>query len=210
MNAKPSLIRAFVKCVDGNNRSMGLFECLHCFSEFEARMERLSIMTGLCRKCANKKAGKTRSTHGMNNANSRLHVTWANMKRRCLSPRGTEVKKYAGVTLCDEWMRFEPFMKWSLDNGYSDSMTIDRIDSTKGYEPGNCRYVDYSVQAANRRITDKNKSGHVGINWQKGKWVAKVQWRKKQIHLGRFSAIEDAVRARNEYLEKHNLPHTRA
>ena len=132
------------------------------------------------------------------------------MKRRCLKPRGSEVRKYEGVTICEEWMQFEPFMEWSLASGYTDQMTIDRIESSKGYEPGNCRYVDYNVQAANRRITDKNKSGHVGVSAYGKKWIAKVQWKRKQIHLGCFDRISDAVRARNDYLKANGLPHTRA
>jgi AP2 domain. len=132
------------------------------------------------------------------------------MNRRCLRPQGAEVQKYEGVTICDEWMSFAPFMEWSLANGYTDEMTIDRIESSKGYEPGNCRYADYSVQSANRRITDKNTSGHVGVYLHLGKWTAKVQWKKKQIHLGRFAAIEDAIKARNDYLVANDLPHLRA
>lgn len=210
MESNVNLIREVVADVRGYKRSMGLFRCPDCSAEFESRMERLAVMTGFCTPCVNKRAGKKRSTHGLNNANSRLHVTWANMKRRCLSPRGTEVEKYAGVTLCDEWMSFEPFMEWSLANGYTDQLTLDRIESSKGYEPGNCRYADYNVQAANRKLTDKNTSGHVGVSWSNGKWVAKVQWKKKQIHLGRFKNIEDAVKARNDYLAANELPHTKA
>lgn len=208
--SKAVLIKTFRAERGGYVRAMGLFQCPDCKSEFEGRMERVEAMTGFCRKCSNVRAGLSRSTHGHNNANSRLHVTWANMKRRCLRPVGSEVGKYRGVTLCAEWMEFEPFMEWSLANGYADNLTIDRIDSSKGYEPANCRYVDYSVQSANRRKTDKNKSGHVGVSFYKGKWVAKVQWRRKQINLGRFSDIGDAVKARNDYLAAHNLPHTKA
>lgn len=207
MDGNVILIRRFTEERSGCKRSIGVFRCPDCSSEFESRMERLKIMTGFCTACANKRSGIKRSTHGLNNKNSRLHVTWANMKRRCLKPRGAEVHKYAGITLCDEWMSFEPFMAWSLENGYADDMTIDRIDSSKGYEPGNCRYVDYSVQSANRRMTVKNKSGYVGVSWDRGKWIAKVQWRRKQIHLGRFADIMDAVKARNEYLIANDLPH---
>lgn len=204
------LIRQYISHSSGSRRSIGVFLCKECQSEFESRMERAGVMTGLCTPCANKAAGRKRSTHGFNNANSRLHVTWANMKRRCLNPRGKEIELYRGVTICEEWLNFVPFMEWSLANGYTDLMTIDRIDTDKGYEPANCRYVDHSVQAANRRMTEKNSSGHVGVSWAKGKWVAKVQWRRKQIHLGRFSNISDAVKARNDYLDAHNLPHLRS
>lgn len=210
MGGNVILVRKSVVEVSGYRRSIGVFRCPECLTEFEARMERVKVMTGLCISCANRAAGKKRETHGMSNANSRLHVTWSNMKRRCLRPRGTEVHKYAGVTICEEWMAFQPFMEWSMANGYADHLTIDRIDSSKGYEPGNCRYTDYNVQAANRRKTEKNTSGHVGVSWDQGKWLAKVQWKKKQIRLGRFNNIEDAVRARNDYLVAHDLPHLRA
>lgn len=210
MRESVNLVRQFTVLRGGSTRSMGLFQCPQCSSEFEGRMERLNVMTGYCTACANKHAGRKRSTHGLNNANSRLHVTWANMKRRCLNPRGSEVEKYAGINLCDEWMSFEPFMEWSMANGYTDQLTLDRIESSKGYCPENCRYVDYNVQAANRQITDKNTSGHVGISWDRGRWVAKVQWQRKQIHLGRFSDIAQAIKARNDYLDLHALPHKRS
>ena len=210
MGSEVVLLRTFVEQRSGANRSMGVFQCCTCSVEFSSRMDRLKTMTGCCPPCANKRGGRKRSTHGLNNANSRLHVTWANMKRLCLNPRGSEVEKYAGVTLCDEWMSFEPFMEWSLANGYNDQLTLDRIESSKGYCPENCRYTDYNVQAANRRITDKNTSGHVGISWDRGRWAAKVQWQRKQIHLGRFRDIAQAIKARNDYLDLHALPHRRS
>lgn len=210
MDSRVILIRISMSEKSGVRRSIGVFRCPECEVEFESRMERAKVMTGLCVKCANKAAARKRSTHGFNNANSRLHVTWANMKRRCLKPRGSEIEKYAGVELCEEWMQFEPFMRWSLENGYTDKLTLDRIDSGRGYEPGNCRYADYNVQAANRKLTDKNTSGHVGVSWDRGRWCANVQWKKKQIRLGRFKKIEDAINARNDYLDANNLPHLRA
>lgn len=209
MNAV-SVVSQFVVGEGRSARRMGRFKCSECGDIFAGRMERVKVRTGLCTPCANKHAGQKRSTHGMSNGNSRLHVTWANMKRRCVSPRGKEIDLYRGVTLCDEWMAFEPFMEWSLANGYRDDLTIDRIDPSKGYSPENCRYVDHSVQAANRRLTDKNKSGHAGVSFDRGKWVAKVTWRGQQKHLGRHGTIEEAVAARNLYLDANNLPHLRA
>ena len=85
------LLRKFTEVRSGSRRSIGVFQCRDCLGEFESRTERAKVMTGLCVPCANKHGAQKRSTHGLNNRNSRLHVTWANMKRRCLNPRGLPV-----------------------------------------------------------------------------------------------------------------------
>ena len=37
-----------------------------------------------------------------------------------------------------------------MANGYSDSLSIDRIDNSKGYCPDNCRFVTMAEQARNK------------------------------------------------------------
>lgn len=54
--------------------------------------------------------------------------------------------------MCEEWRDdFPVFRDWALSNGYSDELTIDRVDVNKGYCPDNCRWVTYKVQANNTR-----------------------------------------------------------
>lgn len=43
------------------------------------------------------------------------------------------------------------FYNWSIDNGYDDNLTIDRINVNGNYEPNNCRWVVLKKQARNRR-----------------------------------------------------------
>lgn len=202
-----SPLRKFSRVESGQKRSYGVFLCSDCKAEFESRIERISKMTGRCRCCSDVAAGRKRRTHGKNNKNSRIHVTWSNMKRRCIRPVGKEIEIYKGISVCEDWLRFEPFMKWAIEAGYDKRKTIDRINPLLGYSPENCRFSNYSVQAANRRVTKKNKSGYIGVHFDSNAWRAKITWKGRQIHLGRFEIKEHAALARDQYIAKHNLPH---
>lgn len=59
------------------------------------------------------------------------------------------------------------------------------------------------------RPANKNsKSGIKGVSWNKskGKWVATMRFKNKQMFLGAFSAIEDAIKARKAAEEKYFQP----
>ena len=47
-----------------------------------------------------------------------------------------------------------------------------------------------------KKIPADNTSGVKGVYFQKGKWIAKIVFQKKQFHLGKFERIEDAAEAR--------------
>jgi hypothetical protein len=47
------------------------------------------------------------------------------------------------------------FFTWCITHGYKPGMQIDRIDSTKDYEPSNCRFV--TIQQNSSRATSKHK-----------------------------------------------------
>lgn len=52
--------------------------------------------------------------------------------------------------MCDEWMDFRVFHKWAMANGYSDELTIDRIDVNGDYCPENCRWITIEDQQRNK------------------------------------------------------------
>ena len=84
---------------------------------------------------------------------SRLYRVWSGMKNRCLNPKATKYEIYGGkgVKVCPEWLQsFENFRDWAMANGYTDNLTIDRIDGNGNYEPSNCRWTSYSEQNKNR------------------------------------------------------------
>ena len=85
---------------------------------------------------------------------TRLFRIWGGMKNRCYNPNNGSYTRYGGrgITVCDEWLHsFVAFRDWSLAHGYTDDLSIDRIDNEKGYAPDNCRWIPMAEQSKNRR-----------------------------------------------------------
>lgn len=79
--------------------------------------------------------------HGYTGTN--LYICWKNMTNRCRNPNATHYHRYGGrgIKVCEEWLTFRIFLTWANISGYSEDLTIDRINNDKNYEPSNCRWV---------------------------------------------------------------------
>lgn len=88
-------------------------------------------------------------THGM--SDTRIYKIWTGIKQRCSNPNVSAYKYYGakGIFLCKEWEDFLSFEHWSMENGYTDELSIDRIDPQKWYSPENCRWVTLEEQKRN-------------------------------------------------------------
>lgn len=92
----------------------------------------------------------------------RLYHVFYGMKARCCNPKCPSYHKYggSGIQLCEEWRNsYDKFERWAYENGYEPHLTIDRIDSSHGYFPQNCRWITLSENSGRANLgRHKNKS----------------------------------------------------
>lgn len=107
--------------------------------------------------CERKEKSAERMTiHG--NSCKRLYKIWRGIINRTSNPKTKVYERYGarGILICEEWKKsFETFERWALENGYEDTLTIDRINSNGDYCPENCRWTDWKTQENNRRNVKK-------------------------------------------------------
>ena len=86
---------------------------------------------------------------------SRIYKIWMSMNHRCSPTCGERnYKDYygRGIRVCDQWKAsFTAFRDWSISVGYSDGLSIDRINPNGNYEPDNCRFIPLEKQQLNKR-----------------------------------------------------------
>lgn len=145
---------------------------------------------------------------------TRLYKIWCQMKQRCNNSNNTAYHRYGGrgIIVCDEWANdFMIFYDWSLCNGYSNDLSIDRIDNDGNYEPSNCRWATTKIQQRNTtRIHKHNKTGFRGVSYIKdrGKFKSGIRVNGKSVHIGYFKCRYCAALSYDDYVIKNKLEHT--
>lgn len=140
----------------------------------------------------------TRENHGL--CNTRLYSIWQTMKQRCGNPKRSNYKYYGkkGITVCEEWQNsFLAFREWAINNGYSDRLTIDRIDLHKGYSPENCRWATPKQQQNN--ISTNRKLSYYGETHTVMQWAEKYNISANMIYkrIYRGWDVERALTTKN-------------
>jgi hypothetical protein len=109
------------------------------------------------------------TTHGL--TYHPLFKRWRNIIDRTTNPNNRSYKDYGGrgITMCDEWRHnFKAFHDYviQLTHYGEEGYTLDRIDNSLGYAPGNVKYSDITEQNRNKRtvhtISYKGQTKTVG------------------------------------------------
>lgn len=165
-----------VECVGRTNNGNAKWRCI-CDCGNVVDVASYSLRRGQTQSCGCIKDEQRhlKRTHGHTSGKrSRIYRIWSGIKTRCFNERQEYAfNKYGakGITMCDEWRySFEAFLDWSMKNGYSDSLTIDRIDPHGNYCPDNCRWVTQVKQQNNRsnnHVITYNGETHTLAEWNR-------------------------------------------
>lgn len=117
-----------------------------------------------------KSCGCTRhKTHGL--SYSRIYKIYYAMLQRCTNENYRQYNDYGGrgIKVCKEWQDdFMNFYNWAIENGYSDSLSIDRKNVNGDYCPENCMWSTSIEQANNKRnniIINYRNESHTLKEW---------------------------------------------
>lgn len=148
------------------------------------------------KSCGCKTKSETAGTHGM--YGTPTYKSWSSMRDRCNLKSHKSYDYYKHVSIDERWQNsFEEFFS---DMGERpEGMTLDRIDTNKGYCKENCRWADASVQQQNKRPNYINKhNGLAGVGaCGKNKFAARIRHNGKREYIGTFDTPEEANDAYN-------------
>lgn len=136
--------------------------------------------------------------HGM--SDTRIDIIYRGMKQRCYDHNAENYHSYGGrgVKICDEWLNDKrTFFDWAEHNGYSDSLSIDRIDVNGNYTPDNCRWVTQKKQSNNRR--NNTAVEYNGVSKTIAEWSSElgVPYQTIYSRLRAGWSVEDAFHFQN-------------
>lgn len=187
--------------VDGNaNRRRWLCDC-ECGGKKVTSED--NLRRGHCKSCGclyKTIGGKAKYGTAFGESKTRLYRIWRGMKERCERQTSKEYARYGGrgISICDQWHEYPRFRDWALANGYSETLTLDRIDNDGDYAPDNCRWATHREQANNRG--NNHKVSYNGETKNIAEWA-----RQFGIDLLAFNAAIQRGRTVEEILKKRGV-----
>lgn len=169
--------------IEYDNNSKRMFRC-RCDCGSEKLYDPFHVVSEVIKSCGCMH-DELLKTHGL--SNTRLYRIWKGMNARCFDKKSVAYGNYGGrgITICEEWLGESGlfnFVAWAETHGYTEDLSIDRIDVNGNYEPSNCRWADDKTQLENRRPRSEWRRRKTG-----GKNKRRIVWTINGIEK---SAIE--------------------
>lgn len=162
-----------------------------------------ALRKGLSKSCGCRRFESKYDDEYGRDCRRRAYTKWQGMMRRCYDQKHTRYHTYGGrgIQVCDDWHDFDRFYEWLISQGYNNdlSLTIERIDNNKGYNPSNCILIPLSEQCNNKTTShfiEYNGEIHTMTQWAKIKGI-NVFTLKKRLESG--YSIDDALNKPVEY-----------
>lgn len=138
---------------EGGSKVMPLMRCI-CDCGKETTPQPYSLKRGATKSCGcNQIKAKTKHGQAFGKNGSKTYMAWSQMKQRCDNPKNRFYADYGGrgIGYDEKWKDFEAFF---ADMGEApEGLTLERIENSKGYSKGNCKWATRKEQQNNRRNT---------------------------------------------------------
>lgn len=141
----------------------GLFICSYCKSEIERSMTKRKRDQS-CGCVKNTLISQKKTQHGDaikvdGSSPARLYTIYRNMMNRCYNDNVLSYKYYGhrGIQVCKKWHSYIEFKKWAMKHGYTQYLTIDRINNDGNYCPDNCQWITLSANISKRHRTERRQ-----------------------------------------------------
>jgi hypothetical protein len=142
-----------------------------------------------------------------------LYIIWIAIKERVFNERDRSYVNYGerGIIMFPPWIYdFPLFLDYvsALPDFGEKNYTLDRINNDGNYEPGNLRWTTRHIQSTNKRPKKPSNSGHTAVykvSPRGNKWYVSINVNNKKYRMKGFKTIEEAVIARDKFIEENGL-----
>lgn len=181
----PRMLYKTSKCGHGYK---AMFECPYCGKEFEANIA--NVMVGRTHSCGCAKGKllvQSKGTHG--ESKTRLYRIYTHILERCNKPNCKEYKWYGARGIKCEFASYEDFRDFADERGYSDELTIERVDVNGNYSRENCIFIPFERQA--RNTTKSVQLTYKGITMCAAEWAELLGMKQDTITKRKRSGWSD-------------------
>lgn len=143
----------------GRNKTQNLLWLCQCDCGKTVVVTSTNLRTGNTRSCGCLRRDTVSARHAKSYSTIQkhpLHPVWKGLVHRCTNPKNIGYKNYGGrgITVCEEW-KTSPQTFYNhvskLEHYGKSGYSLDRIDNSQGYFPGNVRWATRKEQCRNTR-----------------------------------------------------------